>query len=79
MGSGDLRGQNWEIHDAQIGWSSGIEPWEKTLRSPAASMGNWRIYMRAYQFLGNPAISHEQIMAPHFRGGLQEAAAQADP
>ena len=39
-----------------------------------ASMRNWADIHAAYQFLGNPAISHEQIMAPHFAAVYQEAA-----
>lgn len=39
-----------------------------------ASMRNWAETHAAYQFLGNPAISHEQIMAPHFAATYQEAA-----
>jgi hypothetical protein len=39
-----------------------------------ASMRNWADTHAAYQFLGNPAISHEQIMAPHFAATYQEAA-----
>jgi Transposase DNA-binding len=39
-----------------------------------ASMRNWAETHAAYQFLGNPAISHEQIMAPHFAAVYQEAA-----
>src|SRR5579859_2514352 len=39
-----------------------------------ASMCNWADTHAAYQFLGNPAISHEQIMAPHFAAIYQEAA-----
>lgn len=39
-----------------------------------ASMRNWGDTHAAYQFLGNPAISHEQIIAPHFAGTYQEAA-----
>jgi len=39
-----------------------------------ASMGNWADIHAAYQFLGNQAVSHEQIMAPHFAAVYQEAA-----
>ena len=39
-----------------------------------ASMRNWADTHAAYQFLGNSAISHEQIMAPHFVATYQEAA-----
>src|SRR3989440_1247595 len=39
-----------------------------------ASMRNWAETHAAYQFLGNPAVSHEQIMAPHFAATYQEAA-----
>jgi hypothetical protein len=39
-----------------------------------ASMSNWADTHAAYQFLGNPAISHEQIMVPHFAATYQEAA-----
>jgi hypothetical protein len=38
------------------------------------SMANWADTYATYQFLGNPAISHEQIMAPHFAAIYQEAA-----
>lgn len=39
-----------------------------------ASMPNWADTHAAYLFLGNPAISHEQIMAPHCAATYQEAA-----
>jgi Transposase DNA-binding/Transposase Tn5 dimerisation domain/Transposase DDE domain len=39
-----------------------------------ASMRNWADIHAAYQFLGNQAVSHEQIMAPHFAAVYQEAA-----
>src|SRR6516165_4696148 len=39
-----------------------------------ASMRNWADTHAAYEFLGNPAIDHEQIMAPHFATTYQEAA-----
>jgi hypothetical protein len=39
-----------------------------------ASMNNWADRHAAYQFLSNQAISHEQIMAPHFAATYQEAA-----
>ena len=38
------------------------------------SMRNWADTHAAYQFLGNSAVSHEQIMAPHFAATYQEAA-----
>jgi hypothetical protein len=37
------------------------------------SMPNWADMHAAYQFLGNPAISHEQIMATHFAAIYQES------
>ena len=39
-----------------------------------ASMRDWAETHAAYQFLGNKAVSHEQIMAPHFAAVYQEAA-----
>ena len=39
-----------------------------------ASMRNWADTHAAYEFLGNPAINHEQIMAPHFAATYKEAA-----
>jgi hypothetical protein len=42
-----------------------------------ASMRNWADTHGAYQFLGNSAISHEQIMAPHFTQTYQEAAGRS--
>src|SRR5215469_12893517 len=39
-----------------------------------ASMRNWADTHATYQFLGNPAISHEQIIAPHEASTYQEAA-----
>ena len=37
------------------------------------SMPNWGEIHAAYQFLGNPAISHQDILAPHFAQTYQEA------
>jgi len=76
MGSGDLRG-------GRIGRSTthrsvgqgGIGPGRKTLRSPCLrACATGRISMRPISFLGNPAISHEQIMLPISRRSYQEAA-----
>src|SRR5205807_1748480 len=46
----------------------------KTSLSLPASISTWADTPAAYQFLGHPAISHEQIMAPHFAATYQEAA-----
>jgi Transposase DNA-binding len=42
-----------------------------------ASMRNWADTHAAYQFLGNQAMSHEQIMAPHLAATYQEAAGRS--
>jgi hypothetical protein len=38
-----------------------------------ASMGNWADTQGMYRFLSNEAVSHEQIMLPHWRATCQEA------
>jgi hypothetical protein len=38
------------------------------------SMPNWGEIHAAYQFLGNPAVSHQDILSPHFAMTYQEAA-----
>ena len=38
-----------------------------------ASMRNWADTHAAYEFLGNPAICHEQIMTPHFAATYEES------
>ena len=42
-----------------------------------ASMRNWGDTHAAYQFLGNPAICHEQIMTPHFADLPRSSRAQS--
>ena len=75
VGSGNLRGGR--IGDARrtdrlvkVGSVLGENPSVSLPRS----MRNWADTHAAYQFLGNSAVSHEQIMAPHFAATYQEAA-----
>ena len=57
----------------KLAWALGENP---SVSLPA-SMRDWSETHAAYQFLGNKAVSHEQIMAPHFAavrpGRLQSA------
>ena len=72
MGSGNFR-------SGRIGRCAGLAKVASALgENPSvslpASMRNWADTHAAYQFLGNPAISHEQILASHFATTYQEAA-----
>jgi len=56
--------QNWEIHDAQIGWSRWHRPWEKTLRFSLPAAAQLGGYPCGLSVSGQSSHHHEQIMVP---------------